>query len=97
MKIKMISVLLLIVFLLLLMSYEVLAILEEAKVLEVPRICVLVLWAMIIAGSVVLYVFAKRPGVREVTDSSALIQGLLIACAVCAALMMLTGIVLKCI
>ena len=95
MKIKIISVLFLIVLLLLLVSYEALVILEEAGILEVPRVCVLALLAVMIAEGAVFFVFIKRPGVREVTDSSGLIQGLAIACAVCAASVMLTGLVLS--
>ena len=95
MKIKIISVLFLIVLLLLLVNCEALVILEEAGILEVPRVCVLALLAVMIAEGVIFFVFIKRPGVREVTDSSKLIQGLAIAGVVCAALVMLTGLVLS--
>ena len=97
MKIKIISVLFLIVLLLLLVSYEALVILEEAGILEVPRVCVLALLAVMIAEGVVFFVFIKRPGVREVNESSKLIQILAYACLIVAVLMIVTGGVLKCI
>ena len=97
MKIKIISVLFLIVLLLLLVSYEALVILEEAGILEVPRVCVLALLAVMIAEGVVFFVFIKRPGVREVNESSKFIQILAYACLIVAVLMIVTGGVLKCI
>ena len=97
MKLKWICLLLLMAFLLMNLSCVALVILETANAVDVPSAIVYAYLLTFIVICVVFFILIKKPGFREVADSSKWIQGLAYANVICALLMMVISGVLKCI